>query len=277
MSDWNIRVAGDSLLVDGEKLWDEYTAHGFWTPRLIRFVVPAGAYLLFGLIIILNLFPPPIVPARGWISYKADAIILSIGVIASIFLTFYVIDATRLNQKFIQYLAEGKTRYPDKTLEIWKTKRPGIDSEDLSELLDVALIGTRTAVVGQLIYYPFLILFLMIISRVSYFDNWQWPISLIIVFSLNSLLALSCALGLQWDAEKARRKAIANLSDKLFGYETLGAENQASALKHMISEIEASESGSFGRFSKHPVLRAILLPSSGIAVVAIVEFLMKTW
>ena len=85
--------------------------------------------------------------------------------------------------------------------------------EDLDDLLDVRLIASRTAVIGQLFYFPFIVLLLMLVARNRYFDNWDWPSALVLIFLLNSTYAIYSYLILRRAAEKARGHSLRRLSD----------------------------------------------------------------
>ena len=89
-------------------------------------------------------------------------------------------------------------------------KWPKTDA-DTSEWLSIKLVAERTRTIGRLILYPFIIYPVMIISRISLFDNWDWPLSLIIVISLTGFIAIACTISLRRTAEKARQNALSRL------------------------------------------------------------------
>src|SRR5262245_37983206 len=136
----------------------------------------------------------------------------------TIFLLFFVIDVMWLNRvMLIEKPMDSPTRWPEKLLQEY---RPGEGDSKidacLSELLDIKLIAARTAVTGPLIYWPFLLLALMIVSRLQYFDDWDFPITLIVVFALNAAGAIFAALTLRQSAEYARTRALETLHKLLY-------------------------------------------------------------
>jgi hypothetical protein len=140
----------------------------------------------------------------------------------------------------------------------------------------VSLIARRTAKVGELIYYPFLVLFLMIVSRISYFDDWDWPPALVLVLGANAAYAITCALSLRGAAERARRKALDRLQDYQHDYAAAaGQATKADASRRTADEVREMREGAFALLSRHPILGAVLLPSGGIGIWALVEFLAK--
>ena len=112
-------------------------------------------------------------------------------------------------------LTQAPTEWPEKTWRIFEDKS-GLKPGDLGEYVTIKVIAERTEAVGKLIFYPFLILFLTIVSRSSFFDRWHWPVSLILVYGLSSLLAVYAVWQLRGAAEQARNFALARLNSKLF-------------------------------------------------------------
>jgi hypothetical protein len=131
-------------------------------------------------------------------------------------------------------------------------------------------------VVGNLILYPFVVLFLMIISRASVFDNWDWPVGLLLILGLSSVYALMCAVVLRRAAERARRKTIEHLRANL--HQAIGEEEgpdgpRSAQIRLLIEEAQALRRGAFTHWTHHPVVKAVLLPFSGVGVLALIELL----
>jgi hypothetical protein len=51
----------------------------------------------------------------------------------------------------------------------------------------------------------------MFVARSSFFDNWTWPLSLILIFTLNAMWAIGSAAFLRRAAEQLRDAALTNL------------------------------------------------------------------
>jgi len=145
----------------------------------------------------------------------------------------------------------------------------------LDEYLDIDLIATRTEVVGGLIYYPFVLITLMIVSRISLFDNWTWPAGLFIVIAGNGGYAAWSAWMLRRAAEDARQRALKNLNDILIARTAEGDAKGAVAetARETIAMIKAEERGAFAAISRHPLIGALLLPSGGAGIWALTQYL----
>ena len=114
-------------------------------------------------------------------------------------LTFYVVDAIRLNSNFIRIFTYGVTKWePD----IFGRERiPPLEEEELSRYRDIFFVAQRTEAVAPLIWYPLIVLTVMFVARSSFFDNWTWPLSLILIFTLNAMWAIGSAVFLSRAAE----------------------------------------------------------------------------
>lgn len=199
--------------ISARKLWAYYNWLGFFQHRLVRTCAVTFLYFVAGLLLA-AWFGFPVRPYRGTINGLVDVSFLFGAVLCQIFLTFYVLDATRLCRVFIRNLTHAPTEWPDSLLT--ETQREtGLPRPLLDDYLDIRLISERTAVIGKLIFYPFFIVFFSILCRSSYFDRWSWTPALIVLLSVNSLLALLSVLLLRNAAERARQKAIDNLRAQL--------------------------------------------------------------
>ncbi len=156
----------------------------------------------------------PAQPHRGLVSLWANNLALAVSIIVFIFLTAYVLDATRLCKRFVDVLAGSSTKWPGPLLIKWAAKLK-IDQQYLDEWLDIRFIAKISEVVGRLIWYPFLVLFLLIVSRNPYFDNFDWPLSLWLIFGLNSAFVMCSAILLRRAAKRAREKELERLHVKL--------------------------------------------------------------
>lgn len=270
----------DSRIV-AQTLWARYIRGGRISVRLIR-VVPLALFFIaagFCLILLLLHGLPP-VPGRGGASFCWDGLFLGLAILTSVGLTFYIADATTLNRHLIDYLVQVETKWPDDAYRLLRkrlrTSKAGVPPERLlDEYLDIELIATRTEVVGGLIYYPFVLITLMIVSRISLFDNWTWPAGLFIVIAGNGGYAAWSAWMLRRAAENARQRALKNLNAILIARtaDGEGGEAEAQTARETIAMIKAEERGAFAAISHHPLVGALLLPSGGVGIWALTQYL----
>ncbi len=261
-------------MVGGVKVWQRYCRLGRFGNSLVRIVPVALLYMILARRLF-AFFGHSHLPFRGQDSYVADRWILQACVWTVIFLTFFVVDATRLCERFILALTRRRTRWPKEVLNR-AVGRLGADPRDVAEYLDVEVIAARTEAVGRLIVYPFVVLFLVIVSRATLFDNWSWPLSLLLVLSMSSAYAVVCAVVLRRAAERARAETVerlrANLLHAVGGAEP-GAPARCAQIRLLIERVQELRQGAFAHWSHNPLVKAILLPFGGLGLLTLLEVL----
>jgi hypothetical protein len=263
-------VGEDAPPFDAKELWKEYREWGHPVNRRLRYIPAAVVYCL-ALVILMWFLGFPSQPYRGRLSGAANLFALFASIVIFILVTAYVIDATRLCKRLIEILANRRTEWPKPLLKSW-TDKLGLDDRYLDEWLDMRLIGRLTEVVGQLIWWPFLLLVLLIVARNPFVANFDWPPSLWLVFGLNTAFVLGYAILLRSAARKAREKELKLLRRKLIKAEK---EEKGAALQieGLMSEIKNMNRGAFAPLSSQPVVHAILVAAGGISIPAIIEYL----
>ena len=197
--------------VSAEDLWERYQQLGRFWKRAWRTVVPVSLYSAFGIcIILLNQFPAR--PVRGPYSNVTDIVCLAVSILALLFLTFWTMDAAQLCRWFIERLSESPAHYSSACRKYFFSScvlsAPEIFWKSGSTCGSSPNSQSASA---RLIYYPFIIMFVLIISRNRVWDNWDWPVPLITIFILNLLLAVGSVLILQRAARRARTLGIQSL------------------------------------------------------------------
>ncbi len=235
--------------------------------------------LLVATLIIFSTGEPPNVPYRGSAAEAAHWYSLILSILSFLFLLAFVIDSTVRTRCLARRLGDSKrTQWPHRTVVKWFPEATPTQPEPVRQYqddwLDIQLIAARTTVVGGFIYYPFLILSLMILARSSFIDNWQIPIGLAGVFVFYLLLALTCALLLRSAAERARRHALEHITQELV--KALGdatRKQEVEQMKLMKDAILAEHRGAFSSFLHQPWLKAVLLPLGSYSGIQLMESL----
>jgi hypothetical protein len=112
------------------------------------------------------------------------------------------------------------------------------------------------------------VLALMIVARLKVFDNWDWPLSLILILGANSALAIFAAAVLRRSAEQARVRAVKHLKQRVL--EVQKDDARAERLRGTVDEIESMREGAFASYASNPILGALILPS-GASIIAMIE------
>ncbi|HEY2801564.1 MAG TPA: hypothetical protein VGI85_13285 [Chthoniobacterales bacterium] len=248
-----------------QQAWTAYQRRNQFWPRFIRVGILFTLYLIFS-VALSSLFPQTGTPARGETAFRFDHAVLIPSVLALLILSFYVVDAIQLNSNFIRIFAREVTRWGHGVDE--RSRRdPPLSNEELSAYHEIFFIAQRTQVVARLIWYPLIVLTLMIVARWSFFDNWSWPPNLLLIFALNAAWALGSALYLRRAAEELRAAALDNLALLRLGAFT--NEVKRKTFEELIEEIRGLKKGAFAPLSEQPFIRAILVPSGGLGLLAV--------
>jgi hypothetical protein len=259
--------------------WSDYLSPAGFGERLRLLVIPLALYVAFTLVLFYMLGIPA-APYRGAFMYWLDYIMVLTGILSFLVLLFFVIEETRRTCAFVRRLMRP-SRWPPAALEKFG-QRPGLADSDsvhrdlvayIEDWVEIDLIGRRTAVVTELIYYPFVVITLLILARSPTFDNWTTPPVLVIVFGLSILIALGTAITLRRTVEKARGVAIDSLISKLQRAEQVGEARIAAEIRILIDRVRDSKVGAFCPFSQQPWVKALLIPLGSLSAVPILDFL----
>jgi hypothetical protein len=253
--------------------WSAYLVRNQFWPRFIRIGILFLIYLGFS-ISVFTLFPSPAVPARGLTAFRSDFLVLIVSVIAMMILTFYVVDAIRLNSNFIRIFTYGVAKW-EPAISLGRERIPPLDEEELSRYRNIFFVAQRTEAVAPLIWYPLIVLTVMFVARSSLFDNWTWPLSLILIFTLNAMWAIGSAAFLRRAAEQLRESAISNLQLlRVLSFSKPDAEKRRQTFDELIAEIRKLKKGAFAPLTEQPFVRAILYPSGGLGLFAVAQRLL---
>lgn len=270
VSDW---MPGVETGVNAQKLWNDYLVEGKWRYRFLRSVPMALAYMVLSGAVV-YIFGRPNTPFRGNVSFIVNNIILGLSSVYMVILIFFVVDATYLCLgRFTGPLIKLHTVWPDGAMEDFKGDSE-METDDFSELLDVRFVTKLTEDIGKMIYWPFIVLGVMVAARFPYFDNWNFPISLIITYSIPSIYLIICANKLQRTAKEVRAKALDYLRARLCTAQFGKNENEKRALKltSLITEIESVHEGAFRPFFENPVIH-VILGSGGAGLLALLRYM----
>ena len=263
--------------VNAKTLWEEYQWLGRWRGRLYRTFFAFGLYFLLLLTLSGVVGGHPYAPLRGDVAWWADQIALWLAILSFLFLTFWVMDGVRLCSWFTRQLSEGETEYPEACLNHFGAKW-GVprNSGLLTDWIDMQLIAEVTDHVARSLYYPFIVLFILLVSRNAIWDRWSWSPVLIIVFSLNLLLVIGSVIMLRTSARKAQEVGIVRLKAKVQQERQATrtvSEQQADVAQKLLDEVQNLRKGAFVPFWQNPVVGAILVPSGGTALLEVLIYL----
>jgi len=262
------------------EIWDIYNGtrdcsnspvflrHPFWLNGLI-FV---AAYLLLAWTLKWLGLPPPTTPARGTLAFIADRAIVFCAVLAQVSLLFLAMyegfRAVWLARKL-----QGPTRWPGPVIaRFWPHETADKPDHRLFDpWLDMRFIALATVPVQRIIFYPFLVMSLMILARSTLFDRWHTPPFLIVIFGVSIALVVIAALRMRGSAEKVRQNSIEKLSTQIMELKARGAEDLARQLEAMLVQAREINIGAFAPLSQQPLIKATLTLAGSLSGIALLE------
>jgi hypothetical protein len=212
------------------------------------------------------------------------------------FLVFFVVDATAFCVSFVRGLRAHGANWPASTLAKFERELQ-IPRAYLDNWIDLEFIAWRTQCVTRLIYFPFIVLSLFLVSRSAAFDDWYMPTTGIVLAVLGAGVALACAVALRYAAEASRRFAMERLRDEItrVSGETVSAAQKKpvaasvagdppghvpppdppkpAQLSLLLSRMDHLHEGAFAPFWQQPLLKAVLLPFATLGGTSLLDYL----
>jgi hypothetical protein len=271
---------------DVTKLWAEFQHDGTWLARLVRcavmlflsvlFCVFLGIWTHFDLIALQA-------HARGPIAFWCSHVILFLTGITLTALLVFVADSTLLCYRFITRLGRRAQDlvWPHEVLaaqaSAFGLTQKQIAEPDVDEALKrgalLRFVERVTYVVAHMIYYPFIVLLLLLVAQNRLFDDCPWNIPLVGIALLCAGVALICAVYLQRTARKVRADALNQLA-RAIQRRPESTNSERAILEQMQAEINNMNSGAITSIYQNPIVMALLLPLGGGGGLAALSFLL---
>ncbi len=257
-------------------LWKEYLSLGSFDKRIRRSVIYTIVFMLFGVFIIRTLESfgyGLFVPARGDFSFCVDFVVLKcISVPCMLLLTFFIVDHHKLFRRLIELSAEEE-----------KVCLPKVGIKYREHAYQkTLLLADYTERTKWLDLFSFIVLFLMIVARSRYFDNWNMSIGLLIVFVTLGMFSFACSIVLHKEIKRYKNGIVAELRDEIICLHTKSLkvhdgvyENvdfEMEQIRYTIDSIESIRKGAFRPLIQHPLFQTALLPFGSAGSLLILNF-----
>lgn len=292
VSDWKllrplwrwIKSAGSpapetKTVVHANKAWRQYREKGRLGRRLWRSIALMLAYVLLLQGVIRMLDPQSTYPflrdsTRVWYFVAVNLAFLMFAL-----LTFWTIDAARLCGWFVEAISQGPTLYPQATIDHFCKRRGSVPEHILNDWIDVHIIAQITGRVGSLLYFPAIILLLLLLAHHRFLYNWAWPPLAYGIAGANFIVAAASIVILQRAARRARDQSVRDMQEKLMHFKFSIAKTEdekqqveVSGAEKLLDEVRGLREGAFAGFWGNPVVGALLVPSGGAALIEIVHY-----
>jgi hypothetical protein len=262
---WQMKEPARTSRFSAEEAWHAYLCRNKFWPRFIRIGILFALFSIFAFTI-LHLFPQPPPPARGHSAFRIDKIVFYLAGVGLLLLSFYVVDAIQLNSNFIRMFGREVTKWGRGVVDRSHLSPP-LTEKELSAYHEIFFVAQRTQAVAPLIWYPLLVLTLLVVARAPLFDNWTWPASLVLIYVITAAWALGSAILLRRAAEQLRETALNDLRRfRLLGRDV---EAKRQMFDQLIAEIRDLKTGAFAPLTDQPFIRAVLFPGAALGLLAV--------
>jgi hypothetical protein len=239
------------------RLWMTYCYYGQRRWRLARAAV--GTFALMALWLVLaNIFGEPNDPARGLVAHHIYFWITILDVVITLLLIFLIVDATLFSRSLVIHLTAVESHWPGKLVEGYK-ERFHLGRANLEDWFDIRFVADRTRCITRLIYFPFLMLTLLMVSRSPIFANYTFTPTLVIAGVIILAIIIGSVISLRNAAEQARNTAIEHLSEKIMAAKRTNPD-MGSQLEELRTEVRNTQDGAFAPPLSQPIVKAVLLP-----------------
>ena len=208
----------------------------------------------------------PYVPWRGQAAFEAHRFTLIPALVSMVMLcgvtVYTLMRSTRLISS-LYHLENGKQI----SCSWVNSSMPKEDAK--AHLNNLCLVGRVTETTGHIIVYPFIVLFLMIMTRYGEIDVWDWPLLLVGIISLTLLIVLFAAAYLRYRAKEIQKAAVEALH-----FQYIARSGSEQGVEFQLREVRDYSRGAFSPLGSNPILFAVLTPVGGIGIMTVLQSLL---
>ena len=269
-----------------ELAWNDYVYRGRSIARSSRVLVLVGAMIIIWMLLC-AIFGWPRFPARNEtiqpIYFSIQKIyfwITLFNLVSLQLLIFFVLDTTLLCLSLVSQLAKQQTQWHQNTRTYYGDrlglKRFQSDvqiNSVIDDWIDLTFMERRTRCINQFIFYPFIVITLLLVSRSTLFANYPPDAPTLITTGVSLIIAFGLALWLPHAAEKARDFAKRDITAAIVRTKGFEDGRLAGQLEALLNRVNSLQGGAFRPFTQQPAVRALLLPLSVLGGNALVDFL----
>ena len=237
-------------------------------------------------VIIMYFWGYPGAPVRGPVARSFNFVLMFSVFLGYLLVLFFVADLTRLSDRFCDTVSDPDVErsWPPELIEEYsrdliavggpantaagrqaRETKARLRERVVDAWLVARIVAERTSAITPLIYFPFLLLALIVMSRWHVFDNWDMPIGLLVVYLASLGVACFSAWSLQRTGARVRTRCIVQLERCLLARKGDSEEWRPTVeqIEQLIKRVRKLKQGAFVPFVEQPLVRAVLLPFAG--------------
>jgi hypothetical protein len=256
--------------------WGEYVYQGRWVARLVRVVVYTALMYFLWFNVIAPLLGQAFTPRRGDLSKVFFRYVSKAEIISMLAVMYLVFDATWLCLRFVKELCRGSNEWPPQTKAQFEC-RLGLEQQFVDKWIDLDFVAKRTRCISSLIYYPFILIALVILTRSTVFANYSPNLKILLFQGACLTIVFGCALALCWAAQSMRSAAKQKLMDGIISAKGPRPKDldqggsPAGQLEALLVRIDELREGAFSPLSQQPLVRALILPAGSFGWTTLLE------
>lgn len=257
--------------------WSEYVKSCGTGARVARTVILWAGY--FSIAFVLLKMDRPFVPFRGQASFIFYNAALTMAVIPMLFLVLWVADITkmccRLADKMRSVTGSKGRRWCNRAALQSGIRLSESTWQALDSWFDIRLIAGHTESIAHMVYYPMIVIVIMLMARLSCFDRTDTPLSLVVVILVTMAHALYWPARLRRTVEKFRSQVLDEFRNALILEKGKGNDAAVAQLNDMIFFVSNLKKGAFRPFTQQPwvhVLMTLFGGGGGYAALSLLRF-----
>jgi hypothetical protein len=257
-------LAAQGLPLNVQAAWAAYVDRERFWPRFMRVTIYTSLMFGFSFFVLVPIFGVSWLLARSELAHMALSWSTQEEIAVMQFLNFLVFDATISCLRVVNTLRSGPTQWPAATVHFYKA-RLQLEASLVNDLITLDFVKKRTKAIGPLIYYPFVIMALLILSGSTMFGR-SGPTPALIAQGISIFFVVGGAIALWWAAEVTRDTVRQNLIVRVERDKDLDGNDPIAdkQLEGILNRIDQLKEGAFRPFLEQPVVRAVLLPLGGL-------------
>ena len=265
--------------VNAELLWRDYRSKIGIAPRAARIAILVVFYMtaVFIFFWLSGHGQGDTIPLRSPCQTWNNTVSV-VAVLGFVLLAFNVLDTALICAWFIRCLTQGPTNYPIYTIKAIRDRYGPIDRQVVANYIDVKLIHQITSGIGTTLYFPAIVLSILLVSYNPLTYTWPWPPSWFAIIAGHFAIAGAGVLALQHAAKASRDKCVEELEFHLNHQRVAQAQSQAAMkdalldrAQELVAEVRGLREGAFAGVANNPVLGATLLPIGSVLVLELLK------
>ena len=143
----------------------------------------------------------------------------------------------------------------------------------MHDWIDLDFVMQRTRCVASLVYFPFILISLLVISRSTMFANFAPHLGILVTQGISLAFVFASTVMLWLAATTVRDTTRQNLMNRIVSAKARAGEDKgyAEQLEVLLLRVDQLKEGVFSPIAQQPLVRAVLLPLGSFGWASLIE------